>query len=368
VRLAGVRCITVSFQAVTTVTSRETDGIPEEAQMRRAVFIGAVLAALALAVAWPQAQQAPQPPKWASGTLKPIPVDPARPWGWAVRALMENPNRKLYNTAKAKLLSGQQVFSFTQSTFDPKGYCAAAPHYDFTWFEMQHSTMRFDQVQDMILACPGIGATPILRLPDALEGNLQKAYDLGVLGTIVPTVDDALEARDAARFARFPPTGRRSQGGSNVWNPFLNPGETYRNSINDNVLTIVMLETPEAVTNAFEIASQPGIDVVIQGNSDLESFSGIPRTDGRYQDMLTEIRNQTYRAGKFWGNATYTMATGNVLSPDSRFHQNGPSKDGWAPPPARGAAPPAAQPPAPGATPPAAPPAGGARRGVGPGQ
>src|SRR5689334_9777616 len=33
------------------------------------------------------------------------------------------PPGKLYNTAKEKLLAGQQVFSFTQSTMDPAGYC-----------------------------------------------------------------------------------------------------------------------------------------------------------------------------------------------------------------------------------------------------
>jgi hypothetical protein len=44
------------------------------------------------------------------------------------------------NTAKEKLLAGQQVFSFTQSTMDSAGYCEKAKHYDFTWFEMQRST------------------------------------------------------------------------------------------------------------------------------------------------------------------------------------------------------------------------------------
>ena len=42
--------------------------------------------------------------------------------GWATRAYMTDSKRKLYNTAKAKLLSGQQVFSHTQSTFDIKQY------------------------------------------------------------------------------------------------------------------------------------------------------------------------------------------------------------------------------------------------------
>ncbi len=83
----------------------------------------------------------------------------------------------------------------------------------------------------------------MIRMPDALEANMQKAYDLGVLGTIVPTVDDVIEARDAARYSHFPPKGRRSTGGSNFWNPFMSPGETYRNSIDDNTLSVVMIET-----------------------------------------------------------------------------------------------------------------------------
>ena len=50
---------------------------------------------------------------------------------------------KLYNTVIQKLREGKQVFSFTQSTFDIAGYCEAAKHYDYTWFEMQHSTLEF---------------------------------------------------------------------------------------------------------------------------------------------------------------------------------------------------------------------------------
>jgi hypothetical protein len=63
--------------------------------------------------------------------------------------------------------------------------------------------------------------------------------------------------------------------------------------------------------------------------------------------LLTKVRDATYLAGKYWGNAGQQFSTGNRLSPDSRFHQNGKSKDGFVPP-ARGAAP-AAQPPARGA-------------------
>ena len=46
-------------------------------------------------------------------------------------------------------------------------------------------------------------------------------------------------------------------------------GSNFRQTINDNMLVVVMIETVEGVNNALEIASQPGVDVVIQGNNDL---------------------------------------------------------------------------------------------------
>ncbi|MDP1757271.1 MAG: aldolase/citrate lyase family protein [Pseudohongiella sp.] len=150
---------------------------------------------------------------WGTGAVQPVPIHEGRPWGWAVRDYMQNPDRTLYNTAKAKLLRGEQIFSHSISTFDIERYCREAPDYDYTWFEMQHSTLSYDEVAKMFAACPNVGATPILRVPDALEGSVQKAMDMGMLGIIVPTVNDAIQAREAARYARFPPIARRSAGG-----------------------------------------------------------------------------------------------------------------------------------------------------------
>src|SRR5882757_10538288 len=119
---------------------------------------------------------------------------------------------KLYNTAKQKLLDGKQVFSFTQSKFDVEGYCEAAKHYDYSWFEMQHSTLEFKDVEKMIAACPHAGATPMVRLPDAQEWHIQHATDIGALGVVIPTVDDVDRAREAVKWARYPPVARRSAG------------------------------------------------------------------------------------------------------------------------------------------------------------
>ena len=95
------------------------------------------------------------------------------------------------------------------------------------------------------------------------------------MGIVVPTVDDALEARDAARFSRYPPFGRRSQGGNTAGQFWSDAPGGYRQTINDNFLVVVMLETIESIINVDEIANTFGLDVVIQGNSDLTQFLGL---------------------------------------------------------------------------------------------
>jgi 2-keto-3-deoxy-L-rhamnonate aldolase RhmA len=169
----------------------------------------------------------------------------------------------LYNTAKQKLLDGKQVFSFTQSKPDAAGYCERAKHYDFTWFEMQHSTLEFADIEKMIAACPRVKAIPMIRLPDAQEWHIQHATDIGALGVIIPTVDDVERAREAAKWARYPPVARRSTGqgqAAAIWG--IN-GTNYHQTINDNMLVVIMIETPTGVANAYDIASVPGVDVVI---------------------------------------------------------------------------------------------------------
>jgi 4-hydroxy-2-oxoheptanedioate aldolase len=244
----------------------------------------------------------------------------------------------LYNTVKAKLLAGKKVFSFTQMTADPAGYCEKAKHYDYTWFEMQHSTLEYKDIEAMIAACPRVNATPMIRLPDAQEWHIQHAMDIGALGVIIPTVDDVDRAREAAKWVRYPPVARRSQGSGQYGMLWGINGINYRQTINDNTLLVIMIETPTGVANTFDIASVPGVDVVITGNNDLSSFSGFPQSDDRYHALVKEVHDQTVKAGKIFGQAAATYATG-PYSYDARFFQNGPSNDGYVPPGGRGRGP-----------------------------
>ena len=81
--------------------------------------------------------------------------------------------------------------------------------------------------------------------------------------------------------------------------PWLN----YRQTINDNMLVTVMIETLEGVANADEIAATHGVDVILIGNNDLSSFSGWSQNDPRYQDAIIKVHDAALRYGKYFGNA-----------------------------------------------------------------
>ena len=91
--------------------------------MQRAKIVGAVLLALVFAAAWPNAQGDGRAGgagvKHPNGTLTPNPLDAGRPWGWAAKAFMEDPKRKLYNTAKAKLFSGSRSSAIPKASSIP---------------------------------------------------------------------------------------------------------------------------------------------------------------------------------------------------------------------------------------------------------
>ncbi len=213
----------------------------------------------------------------------------------------------IINPVKAKLASGGQVIGGTVSTPDPDIYCAMANSgFDFIWIEMQHSHLNYTDVARMIFACRDAAAVPFIRVPDATEGDIQKATDIGALGIIVPMVDDPEKMEDAVKFAMYPPQGRRSQGGGQYGALY---GRNYRQIANDNIMVIAMIETLEGVDNAAAIAGVDGVDVVFVASSDLGSFSGRRQGDPEYEALVTRVKSATENAGKHVGGPVAWMTS-----------------------------------------------------------
>ena len=205
---------------------------------------------------------------------------------------------EIWNPAKRKLIAGGPMIGGTVRATDPRTYCAmAAAGYDFIWVEMQHEATDWEQVARMWRTCPG-PAVPGVRVAYANEREIQHATDMGAAVVVVPTIDSVEEAQEAVNWTYFPPLGRRSNGGGQgpgeLWNDV--PGG-YRQTWNDNVVLILMIETLEGVEAAREIAKVPGVTGIFAASGDLGNFSGFGEGDAEYERLITEVVDAAREAG-----------------------------------------------------------------------
>jgi 4-hydroxy-2-oxoheptanedioate aldolase len=159
-----------------------------------------------------------------------------------------------------------------------------AAGFDWIWSDLEHSALSLDQASQISLAAIDAGITPLVRVPEGQHDMAARALDGGAWGVVLPHVETADEAREIVDRVKFPPIGHRSSGGMlpHFGYKQMNGGEQAR-LFNDEVLTIVMLETPKAIANADAIAAVPGVDVLLIGTGDLTLELGISGDYGNAQ-------------------------------------------------------------------------------------
>jgi 2-keto-3-deoxy-L-rhamnonate aldolase RhmA len=211
------------------------------------------------------------------------------------------PGSKIWNPAKLKLMQGGKLVGGTvRGAVAPNVYCAMAnAGYDFIWTEMQHEGSSWGEVWRAWNTCPHAKAVPGVRVAYTDEREIQHALDGGALVLVVPTVDTVEEAREAVNWAYFPPLGRRSLGGGNAFAPAMwgNVPGGYRNTINDNLVLILMIETLEGLGNADEIAKVPGVTAIFAASSDIGNFSGYKQGDPDYERAINIVHDAAIKAG-----------------------------------------------------------------------
>jgi 2-keto-3-deoxy-L-rhamnonate aldolase RhmA len=216
-------------------------------------------------------------------------------------AFPTSPGAKIWNPVKLKMMQGGKVVGGTvRGVAAPSTYCAMADAgYDFIWTEMQHEGSSWAEVWRAWATCPHAKAVPGVRVAYTDEREIQHALDGGALVVVVPTVDTVEEAREAVNWTYFPPLGRRSQGGGNAFSPAMwgNVPGGYRNTINDNIVLILMIETLEGLKNADEIAKVPGVTAIFAASGDLSNFSGYKQGDPDYERAINIVHDAAIKAG-----------------------------------------------------------------------
>lgn len=182
------------------------------------------------------------------------------------------------NTTKRRLAAGKMALGFgvhhLRTVAAP--VLAAATCHDWMFIDTEHGAFNVQETTQLCIAALPTGVTPIVRVCSGALDEATRALDNGAMGIVVPHVDTAAEAERIAAAFHYPPMGTRSWGGPPAIYGYQPPSTAEAQAaINAEILTVVMLESPEAIGNADAIAAVPGVDVLLIGTSDLTAELGI---------------------------------------------------------------------------------------------
>lgn len=148
--------------------------------------------------------------------------------------------------------------------------------FDWLTIELEHSPATLETAANSFAIIAASGKVPLARIPWNTAENIKRVLDTGAYGVIVPLVNTRAEAEAAVAAARYAPLGQRSIGGNLHAANFETDASTYYAKANEEILVVVMLEQVQAVENADDILSVPGIDAFFIGPNDLHNSMGKP--------------------------------------------------------------------------------------------
>ena len=182
------------------------------------------------------------------------------------------------NTTRQRLKSGRLALGFGVHHLRTAAVpiLAGATGHDWIFIDTEHGAFSMQETTQLCIAALPTGVTPIVRVCAGALDEATRALDNGALGVVVPHVDTAADARRIADALHYPPMGSRSWGGPPAVYGYQPPATAEAQvAINAEILTVVMLESPDAVSNADAIAAVAGVDVLFIGTSDLTAALGI---------------------------------------------------------------------------------------------
>ena len=175
--------------------------------------------------------------------------------------------------------------------------------FDWLLLDREHGAGHEETLLHQLQAIDTTPACPIVRVAWNDATRIKLALDLGASGIMVPYVNTAEEARQAVAAMRYHPQGTRGVARFTRAAGFSMEFDTYFAEANESLLTIVQIETVEAVLHAEEIAQVEGVDVLFVGPLDLSVNLGIPQqlSHPDFRQAIRRVISAAKRAGKAAG-------------------------------------------------------------------
>jgi 4-hydroxy-2-oxoheptanedioate aldolase len=178
-----------------------------------------------------------------------------------------------------------------------------AAGFDWTWIDCEHGAGDYSELIPQIQAAGIHKAPAIVRIAWNDAPRFKRVLDLGAAGIMVPYVTSAREAEQAVAAMRYPPEGVRGVARFNRACGFGQEFDTYFKEANDNLLTVVQIETKSSVERAEEIAAVAGVDVLFIGPLDLSVNMGMVQDfeHPEFEQAMDRVAAACRRHGKAAG-------------------------------------------------------------------
>lgn len=174
-----------------------------------------------------------------------------------------------------RLCAGEPVIGTWVSLSDPAVAEILAPDFDFVVLDTEHAPNSLETVTDSARAVDAAAgdALPLARVPWNDPVRIKRTLDTGVAGVIVPMVEDSEAAEAAVAACRYPPAGVRGMAASRA-SEYGRSFDSYVERANEDVLTVLQIETATGVENVADIAAVDGVDALLVGPADLSANLG----------------------------------------------------------------------------------------------
>ncbi len=213
-------------------------------------------------------------------------IDPAT---WIRGPLYDPPaTHPIWNPAKiARMTAGTQWALGTQNGFT---------EWTQVW-AMWNQPCAYAPVSAPGVQTPG-AHVPGSRLSTLLRRDIQKALDGGAMNLVIPTMDSVEEAQDVIDLVYFPPIGHRTYGPGQWQTMYANVPGGYRQTFNDNINIVFMIETILGSQAAGAIGANGNVDGLFGATADLGNFSGYLSGDVDYEKLIRNSYDAAHSHGE----------------------------------------------------------------------
>ncbi|HEX8039227.1 MAG TPA: aldolase/citrate lyase family protein [Chryseosolibacter sp.] len=175
--------------------------------------------------------------------------------------------------------------------------------FDWVLIDLEHGSGDLTAMYQQLQVLEGTGPKVLVRTDELARSKVQRILDAGAGGIMFPQLQARREVEIAVGMMYYPPKGIRGMANIIRATHFGKHSTEYYADQEKNIVTIIQIETIQALHEIDSVASADGADVLFVGPSDLSLALGIfgQRQHPLYQQAIRDVAAAAAKYGKVAG-------------------------------------------------------------------